>query len=367
MILVPVSELVEGMFCAQEIRTRNNMVLIARGAKLTEAAVRILQASGIEMIYVEQEGTEDIRAAEVLPSEERVRYERVVGKALKNFQRQVDSRRIDFDTQAFARVATDLVDQLMTNGEAIIPILEGQQRNERFWQHLVNSAIMATLLAQNLGHTEEACQQLALGMLFHDCGQLFLPQEVFEKTDALSEEDWKIIRKHPRVGFEQVMHLKDFPSVSANIILRHHERLDGKGYPDGISGSELHPLARIAAVVEAFDAMTSLRAYGRAMSPDQAMRALLAETNTAFDRQVVMTLIQHVAMYPPGTAVRLNTGECGLVVENTPGAMTRPKVRLYFGAEGERLSMVDVDLAKDSNRSIVQWGVSLTAIRDRAA
>jgi HD-GYP domain-containing protein (c-di-GMP phosphodiesterase class II) len=363
MVLTPLSELTEGMCVAKEIRDRHNRLLLARGSKLTHSYIGLLKRLHVVGVYIEQEGTDDICAEDVVPTEARVHCQQVIGQAMQSFERQANAKNVLFDSRGVQTATFDLVDELLTKKNSVFAMIDMRDWGGRLFQHSVNTAILATLIAKQMKHSETECKQLAMGMMFHDCGQLLLPREVVEKQGRLTEAERDLLQKHSRLGFQSVLRSDALSPLAAYVVLRHHERMDGKGYPDHLPGSQLHPLARIAAVAEAFDAMTSLRTYGRPMMPEQAMRKILTQVGTAFDREVALTLVNNVAVYPTGSAVRLNTGERGIVVSTTLGKTTRPVVRLFFDEQGRRMPLEDICLADDKARVIVQSGMSLDEVR----
>ncbi len=363
MILIPTSELEEGMVVAKEIRGQDQALLLRKGAQLSPTSIQLLQLLHVNGVYVDVEGTEDIQVEDIVSPEIRTECQRTIERAMNGFQRQAGARKLALDARMVEQATYGMVEELLSGKDTLVSMLDVRDWNNKLFQHSVNTAALATIIAKSLGHAEEDCKQLAMGMIFHDCGQMFLPQEVFDKKGRLSDTEREIVRKHARVGFQKTLRGSILSPISAYIVLRHHERMDGNGYPDRLPGEELHPLARIAAVVEAFDAMTSLRPYERSLMPDKAMREILSQAGTAFDRQVVLTLARHIAIYPTGSAVLLNTGECGIVAATPPGNTTRPTVRLLYGPDGRRLPFMNVDLSLDRDRWVIRSGISLAALR----
>ncbi|HLV80412.1 MAG TPA: HD-GYP domain-containing protein [Chthonomonadaceae bacterium] len=363
MILTPISEIEDGVFVAKDIRDRDNRLLLKRGSQLTAPVIQLLRQLQVVAIYVEQEGTEDICAEDIVPAEVRVHCQVMIGEALKHFQQKANANGVRLDNQGVQEATYDLVEELLARKGAVFAMMDMRDWDNRLFQHSVNTAILATMIARQLRHSEEECKQLAMGMMFHDCGQLFLPREIFDKPGRISDLERAVVQQHARIGFQRTFRTDILSPMSAYIVLRHHERVDGTGYPDRLTADQIHPLARIAAVAEVFDAMTSIRTYGRPMMPDLAMRTILTQVGTAFDREVAIALVNNVAVYPTGSAVRLNTGERGIVVSTPYGSTTRPTVRLFFDAHGRRMPLEDINLAENREHLIVQSGASLAQVR----
>lgn len=363
MILIPITELTDGMTTARPIFTHDHKLLLKKGAALTGDIIRMLGRRRIGAVYIEEAGTEDIAPNDLIDPALRVHCHQVMSEAMMGFQNHADARNMSIKHEAIRDATYDIVEQILSSRNIVASIIDMKDWHNRMFQHSVNTAVLSALLAAKMGHKEDECKQLAMGMMFHDCGLMLLPRDVVEKAGRLTDEELNLLRGHARSGFQRMMQQGLLSPMSAYVVLRHHERMDGEGYPDRIPGKDIHPLARIGAVVEAFDAMTSLRSYGRAMMPDQAMRSILKQAGTAFDPGAVMALLKHVAIYPTGSAVRLDTGERGIVVDTPPGQTTRPTIRLFFDAKDRRMPLVDIDLSRELDRRIAISGMSLDQVK----
>lgn len=365
---VPAAELTEGMIVGREVRDRNNQLVIPKGATINAQNLRVLQRMDV-LIYVLEEGEIPEETAPANPGPKdlastTLRTEFL--RATSAFQRHMEIRNISIQPARVEEIAHALLTDLQQHPGRVELLLQIHAWNERFFQHALNTAILAAVLAQQIHRNETLSRTMALGMMFHDCGTLLLPHEIFEKQGKLTDEERKIAAKHPLVGYLHVRENGILPRDAAEIIYQHHERPDGKGYPQGLTEAHITPLARIAAVVEAFDAMTSLRSYARGATPEEAMKTILSQTGKAYDREAALALMQHITLYPVGTAVRLNTGECGLVTATNPGSPTRPIVRIFFGSDGRRVPATEVNLITDPARMIVQSAPMLDELRDVA-
>lgn len=362
MILVPAAELMEGMVIAREVRDRNNQLIIGRGARLNGSNLRLLQRLDMEIGVAEEGeyiGEPQAGGANDLNSE----FETALEQALTSFQKHMEARNICCDPQEARQTAASLRNGILPNRKRLTTLMEMRRWSERLFQHSFNTAVLAAILARQAGHAAAEREHIALGMIFHDCGQLFLPREVFEKQGRLTEEELKIARRHPQVGYQHLTENDILPEEVAILVLQHHERPDGTGYPQGLTAEQITPMARIAGVVETFDAMTSLRSYSRASSPDEAMRTILSQVGKAFDKNIALHLTKHIVLYPQGTAVRFNTGESGIVINIPQNNPNRPVVRLFFGSDGRRTAASEIHLATDMSRHIVQSGANIDDVK----
>jgi HD-GYP domain-containing protein (c-di-GMP phosphodiesterase class II) len=152
-------------------------------------------------------------------------------------------------------------------------------------------------LGEAVGLPERIVDEIELVSTLHDIGKISIDEKILNKPDKLSDEEWREIKKHPEVGFRianatpELRHLSEY-------ILCHHERWDGKGYPQGLSGEDIPLISRIISITDAFDAMTQDRAYRKAMTQDRAVEEILKNAGTQFDPQLVKTFVEHVLSEP---------------------------------------------------------------------
>jgi HD-GYP domain-containing protein (c-di-GMP phosphodiesterase class II) len=231
-------------------------------------------------------------------------------------------------------------------------------------QHSVDVAALGLLVGQRLfkyrGYTDYMGRQswqridqrltrLGLGLLLHDIGKLAVPQEILNKPGKLDPAEWEIMKTHPVAGTELLR--SDLISPLIKVVVRsHHERWEGGGYPDDKSEGEIHELARIAAVADVYDAVTSERVYAPARPPHVGVRIIREGRGTAFDAEVVDIFSQIVAPFPAGNPIELNDGRSGVVSEVVEGQIDRPIVRvLGDGAPYE------LDLGEHPDVLITGW------------
>ncbi len=182
------------------------------------------------------------------------------------------------------------------------------------FRHCVNSTILAISIARALGLRRQTIHELAMGMLLADLGKLRLPKELLRTNRRLEKRETEIIKLHVKFGVEIAHDFGGLTPGTLEVIASHHERFDGSGYPRGLHGAEIPLLARIAGLADAFDAITSERAYSEAIVMHEAVQELYAAPVEVFQRELVELLIQVLGTHPIGSLVELGDGSIALVV-----------------------------------------------------
>ncbi len=247
------------------------------------------------------------------------------------------SRNVEVKREEIGKVVLDTIENLSINKDVLLMISAYFKRKDDYlFVHAVNTMTIALAIGGYLGYTEEELEHVGMGALLHDIGLVHL-------ADGNEER-----KEHPEVGFKIVKNtLSNVHPVVTNIILQHHERKDGSGFPFGLKEGEILKEAMIVGVAEVFDRLTSPRGEGRRGSSFEAMKFILSNTKDKFDPKVVEALMRVMVIYPLGTLIRLNTGEIGRVAASTPNPF-RPKVNIMFDKYGRPLEkIVRIDLSEE--------------------
>jgi len=203
--------------------------------------------------------------------------------------------------------------------------------NQRYLSHRsVGCAVYSIAFGRQLGYGREMLRQIAVGGLLMDIGKAAVPVPLLAKPTELNSAERSFVECHVDRGFDMVKVVGGISTIVLEMILGHHERLDGGGYPQGLLGTRIPLLGRIAAIVDTFDALTSNRYYASAMSGHSALRYLSDERGTKFDSALVDKFISTVGIYPTGTWVEMLDGSTGIVCAQNPGRPLQPYIALML-------------------------------------
>jgi len=229
-----------------------------------------------------------------------------------------------------------IVQSILRNADAFLWISGMVRRDAYLYSHCVNCSALCAALGRHLGFPEDTLIHLATGGMLMDSGKVIVPDELIQAPRRLSFKERDQVRRH----VEYSVHVLDEAGIHEqnvrDMVLGHHERVDGSGYPAGLSQSETPLFARIAAVVDAYDAMTSPRPYSKAISRHAALQELYHGIGSFYQGEIVEQFLQCLGTYPTGSLVELSNGEVGIVIEQNQARRLRPRVMLLLDAEKRR-------------------------------
>ncbi|WP_379653643.1 HD-GYP domain-containing protein [Pseudoxanthomonas sp. UC19_8] len=240
------------------------------------------------------------------------------------------------DVEAVEEAVTPVVDSIVRNPDAFFWLEALRQHDGYTYSHAVNCCGFMAAFGRHLGFPDEALHDLATAGLLLDIGKTALPESLLEHDGALSAEELELLRSHLGHSLRLYDASGASNSVVREMILTHHEREDGSGYPAGLTGSQIPLFGRIAAIVDSFDAMTSPRPYREPLSRYEAMQALYRQRGASYQPDLVEQFVQCLGVYPTGSLVELSTGEVAIVVEQNPVRRLFPQVMLLTDADKQR-------------------------------
>lgn len=240
-----------------------------------------------------------------------------------------------------------MIESVARNPDGLIPLARLKEIDSYASHHAVATTALAIALARHQGLGQVEIEKLALGTLVKDVGQVSLDARVITKPGGLSSDERSLVRSHVEEGLAVLDATTKLPETAVAVVLEHHERFDGSGYPYRMAGEDISSAGRMAAIVDSYDAMTSDRPYRRALSPAAALRQVYEEGGTLFDPELVASFVHTVGVYPVGTLVRLESGHLGVVEEVHHDNLLLPVVRvIYHAGRRQYVTPILVDLAR---------------------
>lgn len=271
---------------------------------------------------------------------------------------------------AIRGLADGMVESAGRNPGALLSLAGLKTKDDYTFMHCVAVGTFMIALGKQMGLGEEELREAGTAGLLHDVGKSLIPDAVLNKPGKLTDDEFKLMRAHPQAGYDMLREAGYEDSAALEVVLHHHERLDGKGYPHGLSGEKVTRLARMGAVVDVYDAVTSDRVYHRAIPPTAALKMLLSQSGAHFDEPIVRAFLATVGIYPNGSLVKLQSGKLAVVVEQTPDKPLAPLVRVFYSLKSQMpISLSDLDLSAGSDSIVgyenpIRWGFDLSRITE---
>lgn len=324
----------------------------------------------IERKFISMAERAKARPLVVSLGEERRRATRLLGEARAMVGELMQMARMGASVEAarLEPVVQKMIESVRRNPDALVPLARLKQLDAYAGEHAVATAVLIIALGIHLGVSDPEIERLALGALLKDIGELALDARVIDKPGQLSHAEMSQVHRHVEESLAVLEAPSRLDETSVAVILEHHERFDGSGYPYRRLGEDISLAGRMAAIVDTYDAMISDRPYRRALSPALALRQVFEQAGLQFDPALVASFVHTVGIYPVGTLVRLESGHLAVVEEQNEGEPLKPRVRvIYHSGRKQYVAPTEVDLSRKVGNhygqivrpeSYERWGIS---------
>ena len=253
------------------------------------------------------------------------------------------------------QVVDDCVDSVLRNDNALLLLTKIKNKDEYTAEHCINVSILSAAFAKHLGLLEGEIRTVALCGLLHDVGKMRIDDEILNKPGALTPEEFAVMKNHTTFGRDVLAALPRLAHAAVDVAYSHHERMDGKGYPRGLSGQQIPLFAKIVGLVDTYDAITSSRVYDKGRASMEALQIIHRNKGAQFDAELAVEFIRMVGVYPPGSIVEMTNGEVGIVVATHPSSKLKPRVLLVRDANKQPLATFrEANLLKEAPDSAGQ-------------
>lgn len=349
MIRVTLAQLKPGMKLAKDVRLRDGRLLLLSGFIVKPLYLRKLEAFSVNDIYIEEGPYTPIEEfeEEKLYNHAAITIRNIFSMARKNEHA---------DLSIVKDTVSDILNKVIENETVMLQLTGIRDIDNYTFLHSVDVCIYSIIIGKRLGYGKEPLMALGLGAILHDIGKCKVPIEILQKPGKLTDEEFRQMKLHTVYGCEIIKNSYHLNSKVANIAFQHHEKWDGTGYPMGLSSNTIDPLARIVALSDVYDALTSDRVYKKRELPHIASEYIKNNAGVLFDPFIVDLFINSIAVYGEGTLVLLNTGELGSVISSGSVATgKRQKISVFSNKSGPPvLQPYIIDLNERKDMEIVE-------------
>ena len=300
----------------------------------------------------------------------RIEASRVADRSKKVMREIFDAARLGKAGQcaAVTAVVADVTTMIEKNRQAFLKVLRLKSKDEYTYLHSVAVCALMINLGRQIKLDEATIADLGTAGLLHDIGKMLVPDALLNKAGRLTDAEFSLMRTHAERGFELLKDIDAVPELALDVCRHHHEKIDGSGYPENLSGSEISLAARMGAICDVYDALTSNRAYKEAWTPVEAITRMQS-WDGHFDPALLFSFMQSIDTYPVGLIVQLRSNRIGVVLDNGRRA-SRPKVLAFYSTREKawidnEIVMIGETLSRDAilaNVDPADWGISQSDI-----
>jgi putative nucleotidyltransferase with HDIG domain len=268
-----------------------------------------------------------------------------------------------------SEAAGELVDEIsssvMRNPGALISLARLKTADDYTYMHSVAVCALMVVLARQLGLDEKEIREAGMSGLLHDLGKAMMPMEVLNKPGKLTDEEFRIIKSHPEEGHRLLVEGGTASDTVLDVCLHHHEKIDGSGYPHRLKDEQISVFAKMGAVCDVYDAITSNRPYKMGWDPAESIRKMTEWTNGHFDGRIFQAFVKSIGIYPVGSLVRLGSGRLGVVAEQSEKSLLMPRIKVFFSTKSMAYIPPElIDLSRPGVREKIvaredaeKWGI----------
>lgn len=244
----------------------------------------------------------------------------------------------NLDVPRAREIVGRMAESIIRNPDAMVWLAQLRKKHEYTATHSLRVSVLAMTLGRHLGYDREKLDILGIGSLLHDIGKIKVPNELLDKPESLTKEEFDIMKTHVPEGLKLLEGQRGIPAAALEVVGRHHERYSGNGYLFGLSGDTIGEFGLISAIVDTYDAITSDRAYHMSLSAAEALKIIYEGRERAYHPWLVEQFIQCMGIFPIGSIVEMNSGSIGVVITANRVRRLRPRVALIMTSDKKPIS-----------------------------
>lgn len=334
-----VENLISGMVIIQDVFDRNNLLIAPKGTQITEHIIMHLLRLGIYKVNASDNWVHD-----KVINEFNETYTHTLENIKNTFQSVKSKQNIGISQ------FESIVEELLNKSEpcwSILPYMRViEKKDEYTFHHSINVSILSMLMGKWLGYKREDIKLLGVSGILHDVGKVLIPIEILNKPGKLSSMEYTTMKEHTRLGFQLIRNSGIIDDTIRNVVLSHHERMDGSGYPFGLKGNQINQKSRIVAICDVYDAITSKRVYKDKENPLKGLKIIMDCSYNVLDPYLSRIFLDNVVRTYHGCKAVLNNGAVCKIIRIFPDNPAKPWVaideRLYNLSEHSELEIVDI-------------------------
>lgn len=325
-------------------------LLLKAGSMNLEKYKKNFEEIGITSLYIEDINSEGIVVPDIIDEELRTECKFKLRDVFQSF-----AKKSVLNVLPLYQVVKAIVEEIYYAQDVALSLSDVSSKEDDLVRHSVNTAVYAAIIGKEMGYDKAMLQKLLFGTILHDIGELKVNPKIMLKKTPWTSEETSEYKKHVIIGYEALKSVPDLTELSKIIVLSHHEKLDGSGYPKRAKGDAIHDMVRIASVADRFDGLVSGR--GNCVpkhSVNQAMECLQQESASQLDAGMNAKFMQRISVYPNGTMVRLSNHCIAIVKEQNKRMAYRPVIRIITDEKGNSINFKEIDLMKELSLTIVE-------------
>ncbi len=266
------------------------------------------------------------------------------------------------DADAAAPLVEEISNSVLRNPGALISLARLKTADDYTYLHSVAVCALMIALSRQIGLDEAQTREAGMAGLLHDLGKAMIPPAILNKPGKLTDAEFAIVKTHPVEGHTLLLSGKGISEITRDVCLHHHEKFDGSGYPNGLAGEAISLHARMGAVCDVYDAITSNRPYKAGWDPAESIQRM-ASWQGHFDPQVFQAFVKSLGIYPIGSLVSLKSGKLGVVVEQNEKSLLKPRIKVFFSTRSKAYIRPEIiDLAHSPDKILgredaKKWGI----------
>ncbi len=262
------------------------------------------------------------------------------------------------ETEGFDDLAEGMIDSVVRNHNALACLGRIRKKDNYLMEHSINLAVLMGIFAKAMQIDRETMHHAMVGALLHDIGKIMVPDNILHKPGKLNDDEFSRMKQHVMFSRDLLKKTPGIHPLTIDVAAQHHERIDGSGYPEGLTGCQICREGKMVAITDVYDAITADRCYHKGLAPTAALKKLLEWSGTHFEEKLVHKFIRSMGIYPVGSLVLMESGRLAVVIEASEKDSSRPIIKIIYNTKSKQyLPVQTLDLSNSSSQDRILMSV----------